>query len=109
MSDMSDDDDFVSAADALSLPRSPPRRTPTTPEAPRTARIQIVPSPVSNLDEYEYVEGSDKVYKILKEHENVDGLEYEVMFWDTHTETVCELFAVIWPLNVNGHMTCLPF
>lgn len=58
--------------------------------------LRVVPSPISDADEYEYVEDSYEVYKVLKEHEDVDSLEYTVMFMDTHTE------------RVSGFIKCLP-
>lgn len=91
MSDGSDIE-MVSAVDHWSSSRSPPLRMSTLPAAAK--EVRIVPSPILNLDEYEFVEGSDEVYKVLEESESADGMvEYEVMFGDTHVATVSKLHA----------------
>ncbi|KAL0260239.1 hypothetical protein SLS55_003924 [Diplodia seriata] len=50
--------------------------------------MQIIPSPIANAHEYEYLEDWEKIYKVLREHEDVDSLEYTVMFGDTHTQKI---------------------
>lgn len=73
--------------------RTPPARsrTSTSPPTPRVPIVQVIPSPIRNSEDYEYVEDSEKVYKVLREDEHDGILEYTVMFWDTHTETVSEM------------------
>ncbi|KAB2568919.1 Chromatin remodeling factor mit1 [Lasiodiplodia theobromae] len=85
---MSDDSDVevVSVADPSSPPRS--RSASASTPAPKAYTLRVVPSPISDADGYEYVEDSYEVYKVLKEHEDVDSLEYTVMFMDTHTERI---------------------
>ncbi|OJD34070.1 chromatin remodeling complex subunit [Diplodia corticola] len=85
---MSDDSDVevVSAAEPSSPPRS--RRPYSRTSTPKTHTVQVIPSPVSNPHEYKYPEDSEKIYKVLREYEDVDSLEYTVMFGDTHTERI---------------------
>lgn len=94
---MSDDSDI----DLVPAAGSSPPTAATTPPAPKEPIVQVIPSPIPNVDEYEHVEGSDKVYKVLKEYERGDALEYLVMFGDTHTGLVRELIG-----TAHVHMHC---
>lgn len=97
---MSDDSDIDLVPAAGS---SPPAAATTPPPASKEPTVQVIPSPIPNVHEYEYVEGSDKVYKVLKEYERGDALEYLVMFGDTHTGLVSELIGTA-HVHVQCHM-----